>query len=302
MCSTPSGVFMLGGFKGQQLIVTKEAVEAQRADHVKRHQDIIENLEKKVMAAKARLEGVEAEIEKAYKQRQERFEVEERAISLQRRQADGHEIRLNQDIEAFKSEKSTWQAQNAKDRASIEALIDKNEAVLSGIQAHRLEMEVSTRRVDDYGVRLAIKDDEIKAREARLQSAQNFYEKQMGEVKALENRVAQQRTELKIESDTMAVQRATFEENRRSLEALKKSSDEAVFGAREELASLVEEKENLLAVQRKNAEQISDIKKGLEKVADENGRLKAWERTLSIKEGELSTREKNVKALEQKGG
>ena len=293
---------MLGGFKGQQLIVTKEAVEAQRADHVKRHQDIIENLEKKVMAAKARLEGVEAEIEKAYKQRQERFEVEERAISLQRRQADGHEIRLNQDIEAFKSEKSTWQAQNAKDRASIEALIDKNEAVLSGIQAHRLEMEVSTRRVDDYGVRLAIKDDEIKAREARLQSAQNFYEKQMGEVKALENRVAQQRTELKIESDTMAVQRATFEENRRSLEALKKSSDEAVFGAREELASLVEEKENLLAVQRKNAEQISDIKKGLEKVADENGRLKAWERTLSIKEGELSTREKNVKALEQKGG
>jgi chromosome segregation ATPase len=295
-----SGGFQ-GGFEATAPVITAEAIREQRADQVRKHQAVIAELEKKAKDLGERLLNLDREIEEAYKSRDERFRADEKAISLQRSQVDGREIRLGQDIEAFNREKAAWKAQNAKERAEIRALIDSNDSILEGIRAQRADMEALAKRVDDYGLRVSAKDGDLKAREDRLVQAQNLYEKNMGDLQALELRVRQQRQELKIELDTMTVQRATFAETQARLETLKKEAEEATAQAREDLAKLSEEKENLLIIQRKNTEQLNDIKNGLAKLADEDARLKTWERALSAKAGVLDTRERNIKEAE-KGG
>ena len=253
--------------------LSAEYVKEQRAEVVAKHQNQVQKIKDEILVLEGKKASLKTDLALAFKERQTLVEQRENAQKQSQVGVDLSIITLNKQKESFLNEKETAERAHEERLLELRAETRKNESILRGIEARRGTIDENTKRVNDYGLRVAAEEDKLKNFEKKLWVKETDLRDREGKLKAQLSGIENQKEGIKAQMSVLAIARTAnakditeLKELRDSLISIKKQSEEAT----QELV-LEREKNESIRTNQEYERQIKDLET---KLKDYKNKLK----------------------------
>ena len=183
----------------------------QRERVFKQYQEKISILEDKINDLERNKACLETDLTIAFRERLALVESREEASKELEKNVSLKKIAIDQEVEEHSRQVSRAQQDYLLRLDEIRAERHKNESILKAIQDRQGTMDANIKRVDDYGARIAAREEICNQRDRAFEEKKNALDHRIGQLKAEDSRLEVTRKEIQAEMGVLSLSRQTNE-------------------------------------------------------------------------------------------